>query len=296
MSEWYEYPHRAVGLTIQEKVSALFGPRHLFKEEITRALNLPKDGIKPDEWREISEFAVNAGADLFRSTLKKDMWAAVAIRDGARINTIHSNVRDNRIGLFPDHDIFHAVETYRLTGGTSASAEFTKLDERSRLTSPTSAVAELYPVLFLSSNWGKPLPVLIASQNGRRQIGQHIETEYAPSFPPARQMAKRLTNSPPGRPIDRQREYENLVEVIVIGNAIRSLRMKHPSVARLSVVEQNAIHDAFKNARRNPPPHYKQFAEKVFAQTDFSTVPRLFIDEFLACIRQNQLRDSTKSA
>ncbi len=284
MSELPPSPHKHISQTLEKQAGERFGPAGLPKWKLAQTLNLQEDQISPEEWVEIYEFSVNAGSSLIRTAIKKDLPEAVA---SGNIQDLLVRIKMNKDNLLAKHDIFHAAETYRLTGGKDASAKFVKLDDRELYTSPESAVAELYPVLFLVlANLEEPLPVLLSSIEGRKQIYDVLTRLLDITNPDVYQALDRLySDGSPASRAERQEEYENLVKLIVINDAksfLRSFRANEPLLKE----EEDAIQQAFKEFSQNPPKHYQQFAEKVFSQTDWEKEPRLFLDELLTSIRQ----------
>lgn len=281
----FEYPHGHIARAVEKKAGKEFGPKKLKKEMVASAFNLSPDEITDEEWEEISEFAVNAGSDLIRSAIRKDVQGAISL---GNIVSLQERIKNNEDGLFPIHDIFHAAETYRLTGGRSASANFIETDIRGRYTDPQAAAAELYPVLFLivSPESKSPLPIFLTSAEGRKIVAQFLGDVLDSSAPAVQEMIRTLsTTPPPDLPSLRKKEYESLLEVIVVSNAEKRLRDMGPEVAPLSMQEKQAMREAMKRATEHPASHYQEFAEKVFSQDGLEKNPRLFLDEFLASIR-----------
>ena len=281
----FEYPHGRIARLVEDTAGREFGPKRLGKERLAPTFNVSPDQITEEEWAEIYEFSVNAGSDLIRSAIKTDVPDAIASND---IYPLQMRILANDDGLIPRHDIFHAAETYRLTKGASASAEFiTKTDKRSRYTDPGSAAAELYPVLFLVlDDSGAPLPVLLSTIEGRKKIADSLAPRLDPGLSQTQELLKNLNErTAPELPSARQQEYELLLELIVISQAIKALQDMDPAVEPLTAQEQEAVHKAIQEASQIPDSHYKNFAEKVFSQTDFTSNPRLFLDEFLISIR-----------
>lgn len=284
MSESPKSIPQRISQTLERQAGEKFGPKRLTKEILARTLNLDGDQITHEEWADISEFAVNAGASLIRTAIEKDVPDAVATGD---VEAIVDRIEKNKDNFLPQHDIFHAAETYKLTGGKRVSAEFLDTDVRGRYTNPDSAVAELYPILFLVLPYLQaPLPVLLSSKEGRSQIAEVLPRLLDTDIPGVQEFIDKLDSSDfPQTPAERQQEYEELVQLILICNAISRLQVMDPPTP-LTTPELIEIRMAFSAARENPAAHYKQFAEKVFSQTDWSAVPRLFLDELLDSIRQ----------
>ena len=281
-----QYPSGRIAQIVEREAGKKFGPEKLTKELVAQALNIPPEQLTEGEWEEISEFAVNAGAALIRSSLSKDKATALT-EEG--LESIREKVKEIRDGLIPYHDIFHAAETYRLSKGVNATAEFAEQDLRSRYTDSNTAAAELYPVLFLiiPPQLNEPLPVLLSHTEGRALIAEFLSTSFDTSLPDVQTMIQTLeTANQSEDPSVRKKEYERLVEVIVISNAIKRLQDTEPAQEELTKAEMTAIHEAIQRAAQDPGSHYHRFADKVFSTTNWGNEPRLFVDEFLSCIRQ----------
>lgn len=289
MNESHPYPRGRVARFLERVAGNRFGPENLTKDVVAQALHIPPEQLSDEEWEEISEFAVNAGSTLIRSSLDKS--EAYAATD-EEYEVSRARVREIAKGLIPFHDIFHAAETYRLTHGKSASAEFAEADARARYTDPLSAAAELYPVLFLiiPPNLDEPFPVLLSHREGREAIAGFLSESFDTSLPGVQEMIDALGNfDQPTDPTARKKEYEMLVELIVISNAIKKLQEVTPEQVPLTADETKAIHEAMRQAAADPTSNYYQFAVKVFAETGHDHDPRLFLDEFLTCIRQEAI-------
>jgi hypothetical protein len=282
MLENYPYPHGRLARFVEKIAAKKFGPEELSKDIVAQALHIPVEQLSENEWIEISEFAVNAGSQLIRSSVDKNI--PISTRD--EYEAVRADVKEFARGLIPFHDIFHAAETYRLTQGKSATAEFARVGIRERYTDPISAAAELYPVLFLiiPPNLDEPFPVLLSHSEGREAIADFLASSFDTDLAQVREMVETLKNT--SQPVDlagRKKEYEMLVEVIVIHNAMRKLEEVASDQSILSQAEVVAIHNAMQHAASDTSSYYYQFAVKIFSEKGIH--PRVFLDEFLSCIR-----------
>jgi|GEM_PF-5576962 hypothetical protein len=266
-----KFPHGRIAQTVEMKAGKEFGPERLKKYDVARALNLQEDQISDGEWMEISEFAVNAGADLIRAAIQQDSKDIFSSRYVAEIQRSIED-EDNDVGLKPFHDIFHAAETYRATKGKHAAARFAETDDRSKYVDPQSAVAELYPVLFFASpDMPKPLPVMFSTADDRKLVFELFKT-VAVSDEQLKEMED-LLSTYPSDPAERQRQYESFLECIVIFNAQKQVKD----------INRNEI-AMMREAMKSPPEHYRVFAARVFNE-EWRENQRLFLDELLNCIR-----------
>jgi hypothetical protein len=284
MKESFKYPQGRIARIVEREAGKKFGPENLTKDVVAQALHISPEQLSDEEWEEISEFAVNAGSALLRSSLGKSEGS---ISTEEEYKSERARVKESARGLIPFHDIFHAAETYRLTHGRSASAEFAEADTRARYTEPSSAAAELYPILFLiiPPNLDEPFPILLSHQEGREAIAGFLYESFEDPLPGVRKMIEVLeTSDQSPDPDARKKEFETLVELIILSNAIKNLQEATPAQAPLTESEAKAIQEAIQRAAQYPTSHYYQFAQKVFAETNDHD-PRLFIDEFLSCIR-----------
>lgn len=284
MKEGFKYPQGRISRVVEREAGKQFGPENLTKEVVAQALYISPEQLSDEEWEEISEFAVNAGSALLRSSLGK---SDTLIATEEEYKSERARVKEVAQGLIPFHDIFHAAETYRLTQGRSASAEFAEADARARYTAPSGAAAELYPILFLiiPPNLDEPFPILLSHREGRDAIAGFLHESFDDSLPRVKEMIEVLETSDQSLDPDaRKKEYETLVELIILSNAIKKLQEATPAQVPLTESEAKAIQDAIQRAALDPTSLYYRFAQKVFAETTDHD-PRLFIDEFLSCIR-----------
>lgn len=259
--------------TIETLAGSEWGPEGLPRSEVARCLNLGESEISDEEWQDISEFAVNAGSNL--------LWGAVvqahtAFPDlGQTEKAPHSD--NSGIALYPPHDLFHAAEAYRLSNAEHVYPMFLEGDPRKRYRNPELAIAELYPVLFdAPAAIGVPYPVAFASAEGRKSVLEHLlQAEYADLYADA--FRSHLTEEYPDDPVLRRIWYEKFVEMLLLANAENALGM-------LSKEEIQQFHATYAGMASQPEPRYEAFAERVF-QEEWRTNPRLFLDEFLDCIR-----------
>jgi len=271
MSERFgpEYPRGRIAQTVETQAAKEFGPEGIKKQEVAHALNLKDDQISNDEWNEISEFAVNAGAELIQSAAAKDMPDILKPRD---VKRIQRRIEQDKYRMIPSHDLFHAAETYRLSKGKNAGARFTEVDVDKRYTDSQAVTDELYPVLFLEiADTGVPLPVALSTSEGRRTITEYIGETLSGD---AGQSLRKLLAEEAQTPETRKQEYEAFVECVAIANA--QLKLHRPVTAE----EERTMREAIKN----PPEHYTKFAARVFSE-EWKSNPRLFLDELLECIR-----------
>lgn len=284
MKEGLQYPQGRIARIVEREAGKKFGPETLTKDLVASALNVPIEQLSEVEWEEISEFAVNAGAALIRSSLEKEETGITTMEE---LESVRDKIKQIRDGMIPYHDIFHAAETYRLTNGASASAEFTETQKRERYVSPIVAAAELYPTLFLVSppHLNQPVPVLLTSTDGRMRVARFLLTTLNTDLPEVSHAVDYfLTSEPPVEPPARKQEYEQLLELILTSNAKHRLKEMAPLEQPLTEEEITNIHQALEKEAEYESSHYGQFAQKVFAD-DWSKDPRLFLDEFLSCIR-----------
>ena len=272
-----EFPHGRIAQTVEAMAGKEFGPENLTKADIANSLNLKERDISEAEFAEISEFSVNAGAEMIQTALSHDIPKSPTTKD---VRIARKNIEKNKQGMLPFHDIFHAAQTYRLSNGTKASARFAEIDSRTRYTDPQSLAEELYPVLFLTTpEWKKPVPVLLASSEGRKTISDYYRQFGQPKT--TRDSIISLLSRPiPSTPQDRRNEYESLLELILIGNAQYQIK-------DLTSREVDTIKKSFENTRERPPEHYARFAKQVFNR-EWHENRRLFLDELLRCIRGGQ--------
>jgi hypothetical protein len=262
-------PQGKIARTIESHAGTEFGPESLTKSDVARTLNLKTDQISEEEWSEISEFAVNAGADLMRAAIQLDSQDVFSLRD---VDEIQASIEDNQGGLRPFHDLFHAAETYRATRGRHAAARFAETDDRGRYADPQAAVAELYPVLFFASpDMPKPLPVMFSTADDRKLLFEFFKT-VAVTDEQQKEMRDLLSNYP-SDPAERQRQYESFLECIVIFNAQKQVKD----------ISENEI-AMIREAMKHPSEHYRVFAARVFNE-EWRGNQRLFLDELLDCIR-----------
>lgn len=264
-----EYPRGRIAQTVEMQAAKDFGPEGITKNEVAHALNIKEDQISDDEWREISEFAVNAGAELIQSAVAQDIPAVLKARD---VKQIQTRIERGKYEMIPSHDLFHAAETYHLTKGRSATARFAEVGKRERYTDPQAVRDELYPVLFLEiADTKMPLPVALSTPEGRKIIAGFI-TKAIPGD--GSDSLRRVLAEESQSPEIRQRQYEAFVEYAVITNSQIKLD------GQVTPEEERAMRRAIKN----PPEHYTRFATRVFNQ-EWKRNPRLFLDELLDCIR-----------
>jgi hypothetical protein len=272
-----ESPHTQIAQKIELQAGLEFGPEKLTKADVARALNLTESDISDEEWNDISEFAVNAGAVLFRAAVENDIPETPTRKD---LKTLDKRIKKNKDNLLPYHDLFHAAETYRLTKGGRAAARFAEVSNRERYTDPHAAVGELYPLLFYAKpeNPGMtaPLSVLLQSPEGRKVVEDFFMHWKLPEDA-TRRIQHILTAAPQSTLEARQRDYESLIEVVILANT-------EDNIKDLTPAEAESIQKGFVEVRDNPPEHYARFARRVFNE-EWKTNPRLFLDELLDCIR-----------
>ncbi len=253
-----------------------FGPEGLKKDEIARCLNIETNDLSNDEWIEISEFAVNAGAELIQTAIKTDLLDVLLLSDVKSIRNIHKRLEKNKDRLIPYHDIFHAAETYRLNKGSGASARFIEVSSRERYTDPEAIKDELYPLLFFAHpSMEAPLPVLLYSLKGREILADFFKDAILLESA-RKEIQTVLFAENPLNHEGRQKQYEALIEAVIIGLA-------QDRLGDMTAEEVNAMRKDFKDAIKNPQTHYANFAARVFNE-EWRDNPRLFLDELLECI------------
>lgn len=268
-----KFPHGRIAQTVEGKAAEGFGPEQLTKSALADTLNIPESAISDREWADISEFAVNAGASLIQTMIAKDVPETPSGKD---VRTLRKRVKSNEGDIFPIHDLFHAAETYRLTQGKEAAARFAEVDSRQRYIDPETFSAELYPVLFGAIPGKGLIPVLLCSHEGRKVLKEFSEKRGLPEAE-RETIVRVLSDDRELNPEERQKQYEAILENLIIGNA----QMK---VTDLTPDEIDAARKNFEEILKNPPPHYASFAARVFRE-EWKSNPRLFFDELLECIR-----------
>lgn len=292
-----KFPRARIAQTVEEKAAKEFGPQRIEggaiegieKSAIAHSLNLKEREVSPEEWEEIYEFSINAGAALIQSAASQEMGPRTGRGEMGQleVDLVREAVEKDTFGFLPYHDIFHAAATYRLTEGKEAAAQFAQVDPRERYIDPTVMRDELYPLLFFApKSVHAPLPVLLTSLSGRDMVADMItERNFFPEE--TVQAVRSLLLPKEAQSMNRRIQYESLVREILIGVAHRSLQ----DVRKREVA---AMREGFAEVLAQPPEIYDQFARRVFNE-EWRTNPRLFLEEFLTCIRtQPKPQDSAE--
>lgn len=263
-----------VASVVEGRARMEFGPELLDKDEVACALNLPGEALTQEEWEEISEFALNAGAELLQAAVAHDPLPTTPKEEERFARQVHKN----KYRMFPIHDLFHAAYEYRATGGEAVTPPFVEVSVRERYTNPSLIRSELWPALFLiSQTMSAPLAVLLASPEGR----QDLDTTFGEGGERPNQVRQEITGllerPVPATPEALRAEYERLVGLMVIANAVE----KVPDIVATEVL---ALREEAARAGEEPDPYYDQFAKRVFGG-EWQENPRLFLDEFLVAIR-----------
>lgn len=251
-----------------------FGPEKLTRDDVARCLLLEANEISDDEWTEISEFAVNAGTDVVRAMFKHVHPEPI---DEDSLIRLEEPERAKGLGYSPQHDVFHAAEAYRLSNGASAAPTFFSADRKGRYLQPKLAISELYVELFEAPTWlGVPLPAALTTASIRKRVDGFFS---AVDYPEHRKIALHalLTEDPPRTTQEWIAYWEAFIEILVLGNAEIALDS-------VSTEDEFVFRKGYAEELQHPPQHYIDFVTRIF-DAEFTTNHRLFLDEFLACIR-----------
>jgi hypothetical protein len=251
-----------------------WGPEHMPESDIARTFNLEKSDISEEEWAEIYEFTVNAGATAHTTMI--DTHRPQKIKP-AKEEKLGWRIIENKDRFDPYHDIFHAAEVYRESQGKKAAVPIAEVSKRDRYLDPDLYRTELWPGLFyLVKTTTAPLPVSLSSLEGRRQIQQELAPEGVKN--PARaRIRKILEGSPPEITEEAQLEYETMIGLFLLMNAVEKIK-------DVTVPEIQALVAEITESRGELSEYYMRFASRVFGK-EWKENPRLFLDEFLAAIR-----------
>ncbi len=250
------------------------GPIPLVRNEVARALNLDAEQITDAEWAEIEEFSVHAGAELIARALEHEPLPQTEKEE----EKFEQRLFANKQRMFPIHDLFHAAEAYRATHAEAVTTPFVEVPLRERYTDPRLIRSELWPVLFLIAKQGNaPVSVLLSMPEGRAELSATFGEGGDRPNPVRREISELLANPPPEDPDALQREYERLVGLMVIANAIDKL----PDIVESEV---DALRAEAARVGEDRDPAYADFAMRVFSG-EWRDNPRLFLDELLAAIR-----------
>jgi len=192
-------------------------------------------------------------------------------------------------GMIEVHDIVHAMERYRSTGGREVAPAFSNVESpRHMYVDPKVMLEELYPTLFyplfrrgFSGNnpiEGKLVPLILTDPECRRKLADVYRAQVAYD-PTSKRNAEYLALV--GRPVpdtveERIKDYEQFLCLFLLDQA---------AGYDATEAERANIRNAFSeltDATRPPP--YLAFARRVFSG-EYEKNPRLFLEEFLDGIR-----------
>ncbi len=268
-----ESPHGKIARFVEDAARD-FGAENLTRSTIAHCLLLEADEISNDEWTEISEFALNAGTDVIRAMFRHVHPEPI---DKDSLARLEEPQRAEGLTYGPAHDIFHAAEAYRLSNGKSAAPAFFSTDRRGRYINPTFGLSELYVELFETPEWlGVPFPIALQFSVLRERIDTYFsQVDYSPERKAA--IHTHLTSNIPTSTKEWIAFWETFIELIILGNAQVAFGTLLPS-------EEREYHEALLVERQHAPEYYLNFVTRVFDPKSNAN-PRLFLDEFLSCIR-----------
>jgi len=281
-----ETPEGRIAQIIELRAGKGWGPETLSNDSLAGALNIDPSLVTDEEWADIYEFSVNAGAEAQQVMTNKRLPENITEKKETKLN---KRTIDNKDRFDPTHDIFHAAEMYYETHTAESAMPFTKVDKRERYLHPGLYRTELWPILFYSMPGTKqPLAVKLATPEGRAELAEHFAAEIRIEKNPIRGHIRRLLEAPqPLEPGEAQREYQKLVELVLIANSAD----KTPDATEDEV---NGLADGIDATLENLPEHYDVFAKRVFSG-EWKENPRLFLDEFLAAIRTQPVQEAAQN-
>jgi hypothetical protein len=264
-----------------EGTARFFSEEHLTRETFARCLLLEPAEISEEEWTEIYEFSLNAGTDIIRAMVRYIHPEPIDEQSYARLE---EPGRAKELYFSPRHDIFHAAEIYRLQGGVTSAPEFFSSDKHGRYLTPKFAVSELYVQLFDAPEWlGVPLPVALQVDTLRKRVDEYLaKSNHSDRHKSA--LHGLLGGTMPQTTDGWMTFWESFTLIVNLGNAAVALK-------DMTVEDEQIFTQGYEEELRRLPEHYIEFASRVF-DVGPQTNRRLFLDEFLLCIRTKPAKKS----